>query len=154
MKPSVTKRTDRGFTLIEVLVALAIFALAAVVLGGAYVNVLTSYDAVSRRQEHEQDLRLVRALVLAEPDRKIVEEGGTLTLPGNRTAAWTAQLEETTVADLFRVAFRCEIRDSGSGAPWEREEVFLLLRPTWSDPAERDRLRQESLKRLQKRETP
>ena len=41
-------RAKRGFTLVEVLVALCIFAMAAVVLGSAYVNVLTGYEVVSR----------------------------------------------------------------------------------------------------------
>ncbi len=142
----------RGFTLVEVLVSLAIFALAAVVLGAAYVNVLTGYEAVSRRQEHEQDLRLVRTLVLVEPDRKLVEAGGTFPLPENRSARWTAAVRATGVADLFGVRFRCEIDEPGRAQPWVREESFLLLRPTWSDPAERDRLREQSRQRLEKGE--
>ena len=66
----------RGFTLIEVLVSLGIFALAAVVLSGPYINILTSYDAVSRSNQHDQDMRLIRGLILAEADRKKAEQGG------------------------------------------------------------------------------
>ena len=143
-----------GFTLIEVLVALAIFALAAVVLGAAYVNVLTSYDAVSRRSEHEQELRLVRAAVLAESDRTVVEQGGTYPLPDNRSVQWTATVEEAGVADLFRVQFRCTMPEPGRPDPWVREEVFFLLRPTWSDPATRDRLRQQTAQRLNRGAQP
>ena len=150
MKAPSTRRG--GFTLVEVLVSLAIFALAAVVLGAAYVNVLNGYDAVSHRQEHEQDLRLVRAQVLAEPDRKLVEKGGTFPLPQNRSAQWTASLQETAVADLFRVTFRCEIGEPSRPRPWVREESFLLLRPTWSDPADREKLREQAARRLAKRE--
>ena len=144
----------RAFTLIEVLVSLAIFALAAVVLGAAYVNVLNGYDAVSHRQEHEQDLRLVRAQLLAEPDRTVVEKGGTFALPENRQAEWSAVIKETTVADLFQVSFRCQIPEPARARPWVREESFLLLRPTWSDPADRDKLRQLSAQRLAKQRAP
>jgi len=159
MKAAGEKRRRRparaaGFTLIEVLVALAIFALAAVVLGAAYVNILTSYDAVSRRSEHEQELRWVRAAVMAEPDREVVEKGGTLALPDQRAVQWTAVVEPAPVADLFRVRFRCEIPVPARAEPWVREEVFFLLRPTWSDPAERERLRQQSRQRLEKRNRP
>jgi general secretion pathway protein I len=146
--------TAAAFTLIEVLVSLAIFALAAVVLGAAYVNVLTGYDAVARRQEHEEDLRLVRSQILAEPDRAVVEQGGNFNLPDARVAQWTAAVGETSVADLFKVALRCEIPEPGRSQPWVREESFLLLRPTWSDPAVRDRLRQQSAEKLQKRTMP
>ena len=38
------RRTRPGFTLVEVLVALAIFALTSVVLGSAYLNILNAYD--------------------------------------------------------------------------------------------------------------
>lgn len=150
MKPSAPSR--RAFTLLEVLVSLAIFALAAVVLGAAYVNVLNGYDAVSHRQEHEQDLRLVRSQVLAEPDRKRVEKGGTFPLPQNHQAQWTATVQETAVADLFRVTFRCRIDETARPQPWVREENFLLLRPTWSDPSDREKLREQSARRLEKRE--
>ena len=135
------RRSRRAFTLLEVLVSLAIFALAAVVLSATYVNILTSYDAVSRRNEHEQDLRLVRAQLLSEPDRKKVENGGDFALPDNRTAHWKSTIEESSVADLFKVTFSCELRDSGTGKPWAQDETFMLLRPTWSDPAARDKLR-------------
>jgi general secretion pathway protein I len=145
-------RAPRAFTLIEVLVSLAIFALAAVVLGAAYINVLNGYDAVSHRQEHEQDLRLVRTQLLAEPDRREVEKGGTFPLPDNRRAEWSAVVTETAVADLFRVSFRCQIDEPGRTRPWVREEKFVLLRPTWSDPADREKLREQSARRLEKRD--
>lgn len=141
----------RAFTLLEVLVSLAIFALAAVMLSATYVNILSNYDAVSRRQEHAQDLSLVRAQLLSEPDRKIAEKGGDLALPENRSAHWTATIEETDVADLFRVSLTSEVRDAVGGAkPWTQDESFMLLRPTWSDPAERDKLRASAQERTAK----
>ncbi len=142
------RRTSSAFTLLEVLASLAIFALAAVVLSATYLNIISSYDAVSRRNEHAQDLRLVRAQLLSEPDRTIAEAGGDFRLPDNRTAHWKATIAEAEIADLFRVAFTCELRDAGNGKPWAQEEIFMLLRPTWSDPAARDKLRAAGLKKL------
>ena len=147
-------RRPDAFTLIEVLVSLAIFAGAAVVLGATYVNVLSSYDAVARRSEHEEDVAFVRSAVLEEPDRKTVEQGGDFTLPGNRTAHWEATVTEAAVADLFQVHFHCEIREPARSQPWVREETFMLLRPTWSDPTIRDNLRQNSRDRLAKGRSP
>jgi general secretion pathway protein I len=144
--------TLRAFTLLEVLVALAIFAVAAVVLGATYVNVLANYSAAAARQEHEQDLRFVRVPLLSEPDRRKAEAGGELALSAGGTARWTAAVAETRVADLFRVHWRCEIRTTS--LPWVREENFLLLRPTWSDPAAREKLREASRQRLSRREQP
>lgn len=143
-----------GFTLLEVLVSLAIFALAVVVLGATYVNVLNGYDAVARRNQQDQGLAFIRSALLAESDRKKAEQGGDLALPGNRAVRWSAQIEEAAVADLFQIELRCEIRDPARAEPWVNVEKFLLLRPTWSDPGTRDKLRQSARERLERRNAP
>ena len=58
-------RSRSGFSLLEVLVALMIFGLAAVVLGSTYVNVLNSYEAVSRGNTRDEDVAFARAQLLA-----------------------------------------------------------------------------------------
>ena len=148
MKPKSSSR--HGFTLIEVLVSLAIFALASVVLAAAYLNVLGGYQAVARRQGSEEEWKLVRAMVLSEADREKVEAGGQLPLPDNRNLHWKATIESTTVADLFAVTIRSEPETASGQEARIREQKILLLRPRWSDPAERDKLRAASQQRLAK----
>jgi general secretion pathway protein I len=140
----------RAFTLVEVLVSLAIFALAAVVLAGAYVNVLVNFHNMQRSTGERAHVALVRASLLAEADRKRVEEGGEMPLPEGGRVHWQARVEETTVADLFRVNLEIEISPTGP-APIRREsQAFLLLRPGWSEPEKRERLRAASRERLAK----
>lgn len=144
-------RRRRGFTLLEVLVALAIFALAAVVLGAAYVNVLNSYALASRDRGVDEDASFAYAQLLAEPDRKKAEEGGEFESAGGRRVRWTARIEDTTVADLFAVTFECE----ASEPLQETQKItrsFMLLRPTWSDAGERERLRAEARVRIEERQ--
>jgi general secretion pathway protein I len=147
-------RRRGGFTLIEVLVSLAIFALAAVVLGATYVNVLLNYRTAGRRLGDDQNVRLVRALVIGEPDRTVVAAGGDLPLPDNGTVHWEAKVEEAEVADLFKVSLHCETRTNDGADVPPHDETFILLRPTWSDPAIRDQLRQTATERLAKRNNP
>jgi general secretion pathway protein I len=139
-----------GFTLLEVLVALAIFALAAVVLGATYVNALNAYEAATRRNEYSEDLRFLRTAVLTEPDRKKVEEGGDLDLGGNKRARWRAEIAPTNTVDLFAVTWTCEITDPGRREPYRTSQTFLLLRPTWSDPVERSTLLEQVRERIAK----
>src|SRR5690606_5348292 len=87
---SASPRGQRGFTLIEVIVALAVFALGATVLAAAYVNVLNAIDSVKSDQALEQEIVLVRSQVLQETDRDKVEEGGDLPTAQLGEATWRA----------------------------------------------------------------
>jgi general secretion pathway protein I len=129
-----------AFTLMEVLVALLIFALTAVVLGSAYVNVLHSYQVVARANQANEDLAFARAQLLAEPDRKAVELGDEFESTNNRRVKWTGTVATTSINDLFTVTFVCEITDPARIEPEITTQTFTVLRPTWSDPAERGQL--------------
>jgi len=139
-----------AFTLLEVLVALAIFALAAVVLGATYVNALNAYEAASRRNEYDQDLRFVRMAVLTQSDRDKVEEGGQMDLGDNKRATWQADIASTGTVDLFAVTWTCTITDPARPQPYKVSQTFMLLRPTWSDPVERSQLLADAKDRIAK----
>lgn len=139
----------RAFTLVEVLVALAIFALAAVVLSSSYLNILTSYEAASRGALINEDIAFARQIVLAEPDREKLEQGGEFDTAGNRHVRWTVEIHSTNTADLFNVVFTCEISDPARADGDKVTQNFTLLRPTWStDIAERDKLRADAKERI------
>lgn len=139
----------RAFTLLEVLVALMVFGVAAVMLGAAYVNVLHSYDVVSRGSAQEDNIRFAREQLLAEPDRKKAEEGGDFEAQGGGRISWKATIEQTETADLFRVTFTCTIAESVTAAPRPPEvQTFMLLRPTWSEGLDSGQLRQNAKDRI------
>jgi general secretion pathway protein I len=139
-----------AFTLVEVLVALAIFVMMAIVLGSAYLNVLNAYELAARSAQRDEDVRFARATLLAEADRDKAEEGGEFTGENGRKVAWRATIEQAPVADLFEVTFRCELNAPEMKKPEVVEEVFRLLRPTWSEAAERDKLRAAARTRIMK----
>ena len=141
-----------AFTLLEVIVALAIFALAAVVLGSAYVNVLNAYETVARGNQADEDVRFARAQLLAEPDHDTAEKGGDFVSPGGRQVRWHATIASTAMADLFTVTFVCELAaESASGGGTQTvTENFTVLRPTWADPTENTKLKQDAQDRIAK----
>jgi general secretion pathway protein I len=139
-----------AFSLIEVLVALAIFVLMAVVLGATYVNILNAYEIAGRSVNRDEDLRFARAALLAEAELELAERGADFEGANGRRVSWKAVVEPTATADLFAVTFICEI--SGPDLPKAeiREEKFRVFRPTWSQPADRDKLRADAKMRIEK----
>ena len=146
----VPARKTQAFTLLEVLCALVVFAMAAAVLGSSYVNVLNAYQTMGRAVRNDDDLRFARATLLAEPELKKAEEGGNYSTSDGRRVEWRATIEPTLVADLFTVTFSCQIDDPERSGPARTEQVFRVLRPTWSEAADRDKLRAETRTRILK----
>jgi type II secretion system protein I len=149
----------RGFTLIEVLVALAILALSVIVLGSAYVNVLNAYDLAGRSNAYEEDIRFARAQLLAEPDRTKAEEGQNFDTPAGQHLRWEAKIEDTETPNLFEVTFTCEISETGTKeSPPPVKETFMLDRPTWADATVNSKLmgdvKQRIVEQMQKLNQP
>lgn len=151
-KESRVRHPCHAFTLLEVIVALAIFALAAVVLGAAYVNVLNAYAAVARGNQADEDVRFARSLLLAEPDHDKAEQGGDFASTTGRSVKWHAKIESTNTADLFAVTFTCELAadPADGGGTRTVTENFMLMRPTWADPTENTKLKQDMQDRIAK----
>lgn len=119
--------------LIEVLIALALFALSAVILvDGAFVTSRVAMQMKDTR-ELEQDLIWVRSEVLKIADYEKFSDGGDLETLSMGMVSWTAVVEMTEVLDLFKVVLRLEYdgNDDYGIEPGERESAMYLCRPTW-----------------------
>jgi general secretion pathway protein I len=137
-----------AFTLLEVLLALALFSISVVVLSASFVNVLNSIEAVKVDQTLEQEMAFVRSVVLTAPDLDFLEEGGEISTVGLGFARWEAIAEPTEVADLFKVEIKITFEGRDDVPERIIEQSLLLLRPAWSDPLEREELRAITKERL------
>ncbi len=142
--------TVQAFSLVEVLVALTIFALSAIILGSAYTNVLNAYAVAARSALTNEDVAFARSLVITQPDITKLQDGGAFdSATSGRHVKWSAEITPTTTADLFNVVFTCEVTDTTQSQPDKTVQTFMLLRPTWSiDPAARSQLRQDVRNRI------
>lgn len=136
-------RARGAFTIIEVLVALTIVAMAAIVLGTAYINVLLGYEHAERSTMVDADVRFAREILFRIPELEDAEDGDDFETADGRRVIWQATIEPTLVPDLFDVTFEVELIDENSGEGQIVVEQFRLLRPTWSEDDESDLLRQE-----------
>jgi general secretion pathway protein I len=140
-------RRNSGFSLIEVLAALLIFTLTAVVLGGAYLNVLNSYEVAQRSNVNDNDVTFARSQLLTQSDLPTAQAGAEFD-DGNRHVKWTAEIDPADTTDLFTVTFTVVITEPGAAPTKTVVESFMLLRPTWSDPSARTTLRQAAASRI------
>lgn len=139
-----------GFSVLEVLIALAIFALAAVVLGASYLNVLTGYEVANHALARNDDVRFARDMVLAEADPEVVAKGGDFDGGNNRRVHWRAKLDPTETTDVFVVTFECEINAPELRRPEHVVETFRVLRPTWSKADEKSKIQAKNKDRITK----
>lgn len=123
----------RGFSLVEVVIAIAIAGIAFIVLTETFFNVLLTLDSLEEETDFEKDIRFVRREIISLPDREQLEDGGTITTLDHGPADWEAQLEETDILDLFKLKLTITFAPPEAD-PLVYEETLHLLRPTWSDP--------------------
>ena len=143
-----TARPRAAFTLLEVLIALAIFTMAAIVLGGSYLNILYAYEAADSALDRNEHLEFARAALMTEADREEVEKGGEFDGGNGRRVVWRALIEETETPDVFVVLFECEISAPDMKQPERIQQQFRLLRPTWSEGDDREEPRAKTHERI------
>ena len=153
MKIRTESKMRRGFTIIEVMLALALFGVAVTTFTAAYLNIINAIAAIQVDQAYEQDLSMIRLAAFSSVLVEDVEEGGEVFTGSHGEASWKVEYEPTLVADLFRVRLLMEVLDKEKGEMKEVEEVHYLTRPTWSDPVERAELRAETRDRLLAKQT-
>ena len=139
---------EKGFTIVEVMLALALFGVAVTTFAASYLNIINSIAAIQVDQPYEQDMSMIRAEALSISDIEELEEGGEVMTGHHGEATWRVEYEPTLVADLFKVWLNVEMEDRETGEKEAFTEVHFLTRPTWSDPVERADLRAETRDRL------
>ena len=116
-----------AFTLIEVVIALAIFATAAVVLSQAFTNALLAREHGLSNDKYESDIRTVRLQLLLEPTLEDAENGGEIETYHSGAASWQTRIEPTNVVDLFRVELQIEFSQAEDGQDLDYVETLYLL---------------------------
>lgn len=129
-----------GFSLIELLIALGVFAFAMVLISQTFFNILSALQRHEQQKQNINDLRFVRSQALLEADLDTFEDGGEIETLDSGRARWEADVEPTELPHFFRVQLRVMFSGSERTAAWEHAETLYLLRPTWSEAADSSEL--------------
>lgn len=136
----------KGFTLIEVTVALAIFAIASVALTQSFLGGMFSLETFKFDDRKEDSLMFVYAKVMAHKERKDLEKGGTIDTIESGTAKWSAKVQKTSVLELYKVDVTVVFDDEKFANKASHKEEFYVYRPKWAEPGERDEFIQKNKK--------
>lgn len=143
-------RRPRAFSLIEVLIALTVFAMAATYLMSTFVNALTARERSVNDDVLHADIRAVRMQLLLEPNLDDAEDGGEYPTLSHGEASWRARIEPTEIVDLFQVELSIEFSEPPEDGPTNYVETLYLLRPTWSEADERSNLLEDKRQELER----
>lgn len=145
------RRAQRAFTLLEILVALAIFALAA----AAFVQALTAGTTVLTRERTTQNLaqnvRFALRQILLIQDEDELEEGGEFELPDGGYLDWEAEITPTDTLGLFQVDLTfAQEGENASGEAFDEETVstIFVFRPTWGEAEDKQQLEEDLRRRF------
>ena len=144
-----SRRSRAAFTLVEVLIAVAIFAMTSSVLMSAFVNALLARESAANYDLLNADIRAVRMQLLLEPNLEDAEDGDDYETLHCGDASWEAQIVPTNVVDLFLVQFSIRFSAPPEDLPSNYTETLYLLRPTWSESDERSDLLQDKREALE-----
>jgi hypothetical protein len=140
---------ESGFMLVEVLVALALFGLAAVFLVDGISVASRTMRLMKDTREMEQDLLWARSEIFKEHRYEKLEDGGDIQALTIGEISWETEIEMTKVIDLYKVTLYMEYEgneDIGIEAG-ERVSEMFLLRPGWASESdfatERSRLMED-----------
>ena len=120
----------QAFTLIEVIVALALFAISILVLTQSFLNGLICKTQLSREDFRPLLYQIIRS-ELKSMQREKVASDHTIYYPDNETkASWNGSVEFTGIWNLFKV----NVQLKGE----EERMIFLLHQANWMTQQEKE----------------
>lgn len=131
------RRFIRGFTLIEVIIALSLFAVSVMVLTQSFVNGLNLKASLKHESKRPLMYEMIRASLL-QMKRESVTSTHKFFYPASEEGfSWQGKVETANWLSLFKVIVKVDGESE--------EELFWLRRPDWVSESEAQLYMSESL---------
>ena len=131
-------KSRAGFSLVESILALFLFSLAAYVIGTACYNCVYPLDIKDKDAESDVVIDLAVKAILNVSDYDSLDDGVDVDTPDGDTLKAYAEAEPTQILDLFRV----EVTVTGKGV--DKSATLFVSRKNWyQHTGDRDDLKQD-----------
>ena len=141
MRPHRLKNnSSKAFSLVEVLIALALFAIASNLISSAFINALLSRERDNKTLYRDLAIATARKQLLLEAKIDDAEDGGKIETLELGEVDWYSEILPSEIVDLFEVHLYVEFFDLKDSRQTNYDEILFLLRPTWSESDERSTL--------------
>lgn len=118
----------KAFTLVEVVVALAIFSTSIMLLSQSFVNALMCKQSILKEDDTASILQILRASVSSKMSQESASNGGMFMSPiNNAEIKWKAFPQKTQTYALFEV----KVTYSQGETDDKHEITFLLNKENW-----------------------
>ena len=122
------RRAFWGFTLIEVIIALSLFAVSVMVLTQSFVNGLSLKASLKHESKRPLMYEMIRASLL-QMKRESVPSTHKFVYPASEDSfSWQGKVETADLPSLFKVIVKIEGESE--------EELFWVRRPDWVSESE------------------
>lgn len=142
MRPALKKRIA-GFSLIEVLVALTLFAIAVSAFTQSTFYALSSLQILQAAPTQDLDLQFVRERVLQIENKEKAEDGGTIETLNSGEATWSTTIDPTDIVDLYTLLLAVEFKGTDKVKEHKAEQKLYVFRPKWTSAADRRKIIKE-----------
>jgi prepilin-type N-terminal cleavage/methylation domain-containing protein len=121
-----TSPRGKGFTLVEIAVALAIFALSAVGLSQGFLNILMVRALTTKPTNEQNEIYTLKQIVFSQSSPVPLKNGGVFTSVTGEKVRWNAAVHPTRVENLYRIESQCLWPDQR-----QKKWIFHLWIPHW-----------------------
>lgn len=128
-----------AFTLVEVIIALALFAISILLLSQSFVNGLLCKHIFFKEDQWQIIYPTLRNIILNQSNPEILVRGGSFFTPKGTKIDWTAQASPGKVCDLYSIKAKCRYNGEDND-PLVHEVFYYVYQPKWTKEKERERL--------------
>ncbi len=120
-------KNKKAFSLVEIIVALSLFAIAGFVISSTCYNLILPFSKLKKDSYKDINIQMCLDKILEVSNYEDLDNGIDVDSLDGQTCRVYGYFEQTEILDLFELTVKIIVPSSGS----EIERKLLVIRPSW-----------------------